>query len=451
MDLREFAALLFEQGRAAGFGDMEVYYQGESSTTVKVFKGDIDAYSIAEKAGVSFRGQFGRQMGYSFTERIDQSSIEFLLKEAQENAEVLENGEEEELFGGSDSYPELDRYSQELADTPAERLIEAAKELERLTLAADERIHLVNYCMVLNATTEVSILNTKGLDCHLKDSLAYAYVSALAQEEGGVTSGTEFDYVIDDFSKLALERVASQAAREAVAKLGAQTIESDRYPVILRNDKAAGLLKAFVGMFSGQAAERGLSLLQDRIGEQVAGANINIVDDPHLAGAPGSVPFDSDGTATSRHEVIKDGRLLTFLHNRKSAKKAGVESTGNAVKANYKSTVSINANNLYIQTGDVSLDDMIAGTERGLLITEMQGLHAGTNAVSGDFSLSALGHLIEHGKITRPVNQITISGNFLTLLNDVEAIGNDLRFDGLSRGACGSPSLKIKSLTISGK
>ncbi|MGB8957205.1 MAG: metallopeptidase TldD-related protein, partial [Tumebacillaceae bacterium] len=248
-----------------------------------------------------------------------------------------------------------------------------------------------------------------------------------------------------------VEELARSAAEQALAKLGGQSIESKDYPVILRNNVAADLLRTYSSIFSGEEAAKGLSLLQGRIGQQVTGANITIVDDPFYENGPGSAPFDAEGVATAAHEVIKRGELLTFLHNRKSAAKAGVESTGNAVKSSYRAAVTIAPTNLYIEPGDASLAELIAGTERGILIVELQGMHAGTNTVSGDFSLFCIGHLIENGKVTRPVNQITVSGNFLKLLGDVEALGNDLRFSGFDRDASGSPSLKVKSLAIAGK
>ncbi|MCX7569014.1 TldD/PmbA family protein [Tumebacillus sp. DT12] len=451
MDLQQFRTELFARGRELGYADMEVYYQADKSTSVRVFKGEIDSYTVAEKAGLSFRGSIGGKMGYSFTERLDESSIEFLLTEARANAELLQGGEIEELFGGSDQYPELDLYAPELAKLDPSVLIEAAKEMERTALAVDPRVDLINYCMVTNSEAEVSIINTQGLDCTVKSSLVYGGLSAVAKDGEEVTSALDSGFVTDDLARLDFTGIATRAAKESVAKLGAQPVESGQYPVILRNNVAAQLLNAFSEVFSGEAAEKGLSKLQGRVGDQVAGANITLVDDALLPGGPGSVPFDSEGTATARLEVIREGQLVTMLHNRKSAKKAGVSSTGNAVKGSYKSTVSIAPNNFVLQPGTKSLDELIAGTERGLMLVELQGIHAGTNPVSGDFSLSCLGFLIEGGQVARPVNQITVSGNFFDLLQSVEELGNDLRFHAPGRGACGAPSIKIAALSIAGK
>jgi PmbA protein len=451
MEMNQFKDLLFKRGEAVGFSDMEIYFQAERDTTVRVFKGEIDAYNISERAGLSFRGVFDGKMGYSFTEKIEEDSIDLLLQHARENAEILELAESEEIFAGSERYVELRDEAEGLRQTKPEALIEQAKLMEAAALAADPRIDLVNICMVINNESELTIMNTKGLNCHTKGNIAIGYISAVAKENGDVTSAVKYSSSLKDLSEVGAERLAKEAAGEAVGKLGAQTIESGQYPIILRHDVAASLLKAFASVFSGEAARKGLTLLQNRVGEQVAGANVTLVDDPHREGAPGSTPFDSEGMATQRHDVIRNGQLVTFLHNLKTAKHFGVESTGNAHKSSYRASVSVQPNNLYIEPGDQSLDELIAGVEHGLLLVELAGIHAGTNEVSGDFSLFCIGHEIQNGKVVRPVNQITVSGNFLQLLNGVEAIGNDLHFNGFGRGACGSPSLKIKSLAIAGK
>ena len=450
MDIRDFQTKLLARGQEAGFADMEVYYQADRDLVVKVFKGEIDSYTIEERAGLSFRGVFDGKMGYSFTEKLDDDSINLLVKEARDNAEIIESADREELFGGSEQYAEF-RPSQAVLNLEPDAMIDAARTMERIALETDPRVDLVNYCMVVKSSNEVSIFNTKGLDCHAEKAMAVCHVSAVAKEAGDITSAMESSYTFDSFDAVNVEELARSAAQEAVAKLGGQTIESSHYPVILRNKVAADLLRTYSSIFSAEQAEKGLSLLQGRVGEHVTGANITIVDDPQYPNGPGSVPFDAEGMATARHEVIKSGELLTFLHNRKSAAKAGVESTGNAVKGSYRSSVGIAPTNLYIEPGDASLEELIEGTERGILIVELQGLHAGTNTVSGDFSLFCIGHLIENGKVVRPVNQITVSGNFLTMLGDVEALGNDLRFSGHGRGATGAPSMKIKSLAIAGK
>ena len=139
------------------------------------------------------------------------------------------------------------------------------------------------------------------------------------------------------------------------------------------------------------------------------------------------------------------------MHNLKTSGKDGVESTGNASRGSYKSSIGISPSNLYVEKGDKDLDEMIREMDNGILIIDLQGLHSGLNSLSGDFSLSCYGYMIEGGKKARPVNQITVSGNFFDMINKIEEIGSDLRFGLPSDAYIGSPSIKIESLSIAGK
>jgi len=450
MDVKQFVQTLFAQGRAAGFTEMEVYHSVNRDLTVRVFKGDIDAYNVEEKGGLSFRGLYNGTMGYSFAEKLDAASIELLIHEARENAEIIDANEQVELFSGSERYQSF-RASEKIASLSPEVIIDAALELERTALEADPRIHLVNYCILQRSESEVLLLNTKGLDCRMERASASCGISVLAKDGDDVASAMEYGFAFDEFDDLSVREVALSAAQQALSKLNAQTVQSDEYPVILRGDVMASLLQQFTPLFSGEQAAKGLSLLQGKVGEQVAAAQVTLIDDPHLSEGPGSTPFDAEGVATKRLELIKEGQLLTLLHNRKSAAKAGVETTGHAVKGTYRSPVSIAPTNLYLQPGTQSLDDLIESIDQGVLIVELQGLHAGANAVSGDFSLSALGHWIEGGQIVHAVNQITVSGNILQLLGGVEALGHDQRWRGGGRGAVAAPSVKVRALSVAGK
>ncbi|TCP59467.1 PmbA protein [Tumebacillus sp. BK434] len=451
MDLNQLKQAVFEKGRAYGFSEMEIYYQADRATSVRIFKGDIDTFNIVERAGLSFRGEYQGTMGVAYTEKLDEASIDQMLQAARENAEVTQSEEKAELFAGSESYREARSFSDELHNTDAATLIQAALDMEAAGLAADPRIELLNSCSVVNSNSEVMIVNTKGLDCRTASTMAVCQVSALAKEADAVATAYDNAFSAASLADLDVQAFGDRVGRDAAAKLGAQEIESDNYEIIFRNNAIATLLHTYSSIFSGSNADKGLSVLQGRLGEAVAGSNITMIDDAHLPGAPGNTPFDSEGVATGRTEVIKDGQLVSFLHNLKSAKKAGVASTGNAYKAGYRGDLTTLPNNLFIMPGSQSLDELIASTKRGIMIIELHGLHSGTDAISGDFSLAALGHYIEDGKIVRPVNQITVAGNFMKMLQNVEAIGRDLRFQGTGRGACGAPSLKIKSLTISGK
>ena len=200
-----------------------------------------------------------------------------------------------------------------------------------------------------------------------------------------------------------------------------------------------------------EAVQKGLSLLGGKMGQQIASPLVNITDDPLLSNMGASRPFDGEGVAARTKKVVEQGQLTTFLHNLKTAKKDGIASTGNASRASFKSPVGISPTNFFIESGGTEYVDLVKKLGDGIIIIDVQGLHSGANPVSGDFSLGAYGYLVEKGQIVRAVEQITVAGNFFTLLESVEEIGADLEFGSLGQGGhFGSPSLLIRELSIAG-
>ncbi|MCL2170991.1 MAG: TldD/PmbA family protein [Defluviitaleaceae bacterium] len=449
-DLKAFKDKLFAAAKAAGLAEYELYTQSGASFSVSVFNGEVAQYTDAVSVGASFRGKYNGKMGYAYSEKIDDSVIDFLVNSAKENATIIEEDEVEEIYPGDSSYPEIVTYNPALAAVNTEDKIAAALAVEKSAKESDERVKSVPYCGFTSAEFDFSIANSKGLDVSRKTNFCYSFAHCQVADETGVKMGGE-SFVGRDFGKLNPTDLGKISAEKALAKLGAKSIESGKYPIIFEPSQAASLLGVFVGGFSGEAAQKGFSLLKGKLGEAVASAVVTIIDDPLLPNALASTPFDSEGVASRTKTVIDKGIFKTFLHNTKSAKKDGVAPTGNGFKMDFKSPVAITATNFFIQPGEISADDLAAKMGRGLMITSMQGLHSGANPISGDFSLSADGFLIEDGKIVRPVEQITISGNFFQVLKDIEEVANDLIFKSPSAtNNVASPSILVKSLDVAG-
>lgn len=446
MEIKAFTEKLFTMGREAGYTDMEVYVASKNQFAVRIFKSEIDSYNLAESRGLSFRGIINEKMGYSYTEHLGEESIEFLLKDAAENANIISSGDVEAIFSGSPSYASLNTYSQELEALEPSAKIAWAKNLEEKACALDERIFSVQV-QLGNSLDETLISNTRGLDVAQKGNYAMGFVSVVVKD--GKDTKNSYSYVASrDFSTFDAEKLARKTVEESLSLLGAEPVDSGEYSVVLRHDVAATFLSTFASSFSAEAVQKGLSLLKDRVGEIIVSPLITITDDPFLADRPWSSTFDAEGVATKQKHVIESGKLLTFLHNSKTARKEGLESTGNAFKASYNSPVSVSPTNFYIAAGDKTYDELLQELDNGLVIIALQGTHAGANPVSGDFSLSAYGYEVKGGKISRPVNQITIAGNFFKMLADVKSVGKDIEF-GMSN--TGAPSLLVSSLSVAGK
>jgi len=291
------------------------------------------------------------------------------------------------------------------------------------------------------------LYNTKGLNKSEKSNIAVAYLSAVVQENEEIQNAFSFK-VDQNFRQLDAKSLAKSTVDRAVSYLGAKPVESKNYTILLENIAAADLLETFVGIFSAENVQKGRSLLKNKLGEAIASLSINIIDDALLAGGASSRSFDSEGVASERVSVVEEGILRSLLHNLKTARKDGVQSTGHGFKSSYKGTMTVAPSNFYIQPGLNRYDDLVNSMDEGLIITELEGLHSGANPVSGDFSLAAKGYYVKGGKIERPVNQITIASNFYEVLQNIEAVGEDLAF---TLSYIGSPTLKIKNISVAGE
>ena len=451
MNIQEFRDRVFEAGRAAGLDDMEIYVSQSKEFSVRIFQTEIDDYSLSNVRGVGFRASYGGKVGYAYAEALDEASVDMLVSSAKANAEVIDSTDEIVFFPGSPSYPEVTAYNEELDAVSPEERIEFAKELEAQALAVDSRVDLVNWAMTGYEEVEIYIANTKGLEQSFVRNGGFSYVSAVIREGEQVKTGSRFHFG-NDWTRFNAEELAQAAVNEGVSLLNADTVASGEYRVILRYDAARDILQTFSSVFSAEAVQKGLSLLAGKLNQEIAAPHLTLVDDPLMPNGGASMPFDAEGVATKMKKVIDRGQLTTYLHNLKTAMKDGDESTGNAHKASFKSPIGISPTNFYIEPGHTNYEGLVKELGDGLVIIDVQGLHSGANPVSGDFSLGAYGYLVQNGRIVRPVDQITIAGNFFKMLKDIDVIGSDLQFGIPGYGGnVGSPSLIVSSLSVAGK
>jgi len=450
MEYQVFVDKLFELGKKEGFSDMEVYFQEDKNFQATVFNQEVDKFSISEVAGLSFRGLSNGKMGYAYTEILDDASIDMLVREAKANAAAIESEDKVDIAAPQTGYQTIDGYSQDLGLVSKADKIEFLKKVEEEAKSLDDRVKSLSYNLFMETEGEIRIANTKGMNLSEKQNLGIAYINVLAVS--GEENKTGHALVLDrDFKAFDYKAVAKKAVEETVSQFGAKPVASKSYPVILKNECAGDLLGAFSSVFNAENVQKDLSLMKGKLAEAVASDLVNLIDNPFMDGGYGNRSFDAEGTPAKRTNLIEKGVLTSFLHNNKTALKDGIESTGNASKGSYKSSIGISASNLYIEPTKTTFDELI-DLEEAMVITSLQGLHSGLNPISGDFSLAANGFLVENGKISRAVDQITVAGNLKDLLLNIEGVGNDLEFSLPSGSAyVASPSLRIKSLAIAGE
>jgi PmbA protein len=447
MELNLFVKELFSKAQEEGFSEYEVYYVDRESLSISVYKEEVEKYNLNNSAGLSFRGKFGDRIGYSYTEILDEDAIEMLVKKAKENVLAIENNDIQFIYEGDKEYKEISTYHEELEDIPADKLINIAISMEKEAKKYCNKVESFSGCSVSYSSGKYGIINSKGLNLSNKSNLLTAYVVPIVKDLDKMYDGCGY-VVAKSLNDVKPDKIAKMGVDEALSKIGGTSIASGNYKVIINNEAMVSLLSTFAGIFSGDAVQKGLSLLKDKEGEIIAADIVNLVDDPHLEDGLASVSFDDEGVATLKTYLIKNGKLNSLLHNLKTANKAGVKSTGNGFKSSYASPISVSPTNFYIEPGINSLEEMTKKINKGLIITDFAGLHSGANSITGDFSLAAKGFYIEDGIKTYPVEQITVAGNFFTLLNNIEEIGSDLKFP---MSSVGSPSIVIKELSIAGE
>lgn len=441
MNIREFSDRVLAAAKAAGIAPAEISYSSSASFSARARLGELENYQVSDRIGLALRGMVNGRIGTASTQAIDEDSIDLLVRGVMESAELIETDEQDEILPPDDHYETVVNMKPELENVTAEEKIALAMELDKLVSQADSRI-TPEHSVVATGSETFCLRNSLGLDLTHSSNMIYAYTGAMAKEDGRTATAMKllWGYGLEDVDA---KTIADGAVEEALMKVNAGRMKSGAYPVVIKNSAMADLLSTFSGVFSADNAQKGLSLLGERVGETIASPLVTLTDDPLMPMGLGSCPFDREGAATYTKNVIENGVLTTLLHNRKTAKKAGVKTTGNAAGAG-----RVAPSNLYIAPGEMTCEELLAQMGDGLYLTEVSGLHAGANPVSGDFSLLSRGFEVRGGKCVRAVEQFTVAGNFYKLLESIEAVGSDLLFEG---SPIGSPCVRVKSLSVAGE
>ena len=439
--MNAFAAQALEAAKAAGVSPAEVTLSQSESFSVRVREQKLEDYKVSDRFHLVLRGVWQGRIGTASTQALDEESLCMLIQGVKESAELIETNEQDAILPPDDHYDSVCNYSEDVERIGAEDKIALAMRIDARLAKADERVK-PDASLVASTSEIFALKNTLGLDLSHRSNMIYAYASCLAKEGEHAATGFKllWGYSLEDVDAIA---VADGCANDALDKLGAGRLASGARSVVIKNNAMADLLSTFCGVFSADNAQKGMSLLAGREGTRIASECVTLIDDPLMPWGLGSCPFDREGAATVSKSLIEGGMLHTLLHNRKTAKKAGVKTTGNAAGSG-----RVAPSNLYIKPGEKTTDMLLEQMGNGLLITELSGLHAGANPISGDFSLLARGFEVVGGKAVRAVEQFTVAGNFYRLLESITAVADDLLFEG---SPVGSPSVAVAQLNIAGE
>lgn len=444
MDFENAKNILADEAEKAKLAEYEIYFTESTDISTETLKDEISAFTCGSGAGISFRCIVGGHIGSASTELFEERELRSLVGRAMANASVIENDDPAIIFEGSDNYATL---TQPVFQMPtAAEIKKLALDIQRKTYSLSPLVTDGTQSGVFAGKSRYELFNSKGLKLSNTVSVSGAYVQTVVNRDGEAQDSFDFSVGLGNTEKL-----SERALDLALDKLGASEIPSGKYKIIIDGNEMRSLLSAFAAAFSGKQAMLGLSLLNGKEGQKIASDCITLIDDPMPNGSSVQTAFDGEGVATYKKSVIENGILKTLLYDLSVAKKMNVAPTGNGQRGSYAQQVYIAPFSFYISGGKLSEKELLERMGDGLLVTELKGLHAGANAVTGDFSIESAGFLIENGKKSRAVKGFTIAGNFFDMLKDISAVADNVKF-GIPSGftVYGSPDVLLGEMSVAG-
>lgn len=431
----ELSLDILAKAKEQGASSAEVTIKIESGFAVSSRLGQVETVEHHSDKGLGITVYFDKQTGSASSSDLSMQAIESAIQKA---CSIANYTSQDPYSGLADksmmafNYPELN------LDHPwnvtTEAALDFAIECENLAMS-DPRI---------TNSEGVSITSHRSLHLYANthDFLG-SYLSTqhslncilIAQESGQMHRDYDYTIARDARDLKKIEELAKDVREKTIRRLGARRLKTRSAPVIFHADMARGLLGNFVGAISGGNIYRKASFLVDQLGSSVFPDHISLIQDPLIPKGIGSVPFDNEGVKTSKQHFVEKGILQKYLLSSYSARKLGMESTGNAG----------GIYNLFISNSTISFSDLLKKMDTGLLVTELIG--QGVNLVTGDYSRGAFGYWVEKGEVQYPVEEITIAGNLKEMFLNIVDVANDID----KRGRIQTGSILIEKMMIAGE
>lgn len=447
--MKSLASQVVELARKAGVTEAEAFVERSRQASVQVREGEIENLSEASSKGVGLRIIVDGRLGFASTTdfaptalgELVSRAVDLARETAPDEANVLPRGQE--LSGRSRVQVER-LFDDAVADIDPGWKLRVAFEVEKAARAEDARCSRFEGSGAGEATTEVAIANSHGVLDAERDTWIHLWCSPVAQDGDSLQTASWSDYrrFLSDLESP--ESVGRTAARRAVRMLGARSVPTARVPVVFDPLMAGGFFASLASALNGDLVYKGSSFLGQSLNQKVGNDLITLVDDPHIPAGLGSGAFDGEGVPTAPLTLFEKGVVRAFLYDTRTARKAGAQSTGHAHRS-YASLPSIGVSNLRVAPGSQTPEEIIGSIKSGLYVTSMLG--RGANVVTGGYSRGANGIWIENGELTFPVQEVTVAGQLASMLESVDALGNDLTF----RGSVGAPTLRFAELAVGGR
>jgi PmbA protein len=450
MNLKQTATEVVAAAMKAGATAAESVVRDGSEFSTLVRMGDVETLKEAGSKAIGLRVFLGQRAASTYSSDFSREGLDTLVSSALTLAKITSEDPHAGLPQKNQlgSIPgDLGLFYQDVYSLSTAERIEYARRAESAALNADVRIKNSEGGSFDAATGTKVLANSLGFVGEY--SRSYCSVSAVPiASENGEQSAMQRDYWYSTARTLkkleSPEEVGKIAAQRALRRIGARKVPTARVPIVFDQQTSRQLLGEIFDAVTGDAVYRSASFLAGKLGEQVAGKNITVVDDGTIPGGFGTSPFDGEGVPTRRTTVVENGVLKSYLLNTYTAKKLGLQTTGNASRG-LAGNPGVGGGNFFLQPGAKSAEQIIRDVPDGLFVTEFLGF--GVNLVTGDFSRGATGLWIKNGELAFPVEEITVAGNLKDMLNNIAEIGSDLEW----RSSVACPTLRIEGMTVAGE
>lgn len=437
MTLDDAKRYVLDAARARGIA-AEILGERGRELTAKAHQHKVEQITQAIQGGIGVRAVVDGRVGYGYSEELSPAALDWMLDEAAENA-ALQTETDGFLPDGID-VGRHDLVGDGLA-APLESKVQTALGFEA-TLREDKRVKQVVFASYTEREVDLTLASTQGAIGGYRRGVAGVIASVVMQEGESLKQSWDAEWV-RSLESLDPAHTALDFTQRTGRLLGARPLPTGRYTAYFEPKAFADLLFAFWPLWSGKAVMEGKSRLAGRLGQQVASGLFTLIDDPTMPDGLATRPFDAEGTPGKPVPLVEDGVLKNFLTYSETARGLALPNTGHAARS-YRSVLTTLPSNLYVKPG--------AGLEMrdGVIVAEVMGVHAGTNAISGDFSVQALGLRVEGGEIAYPVENFAVAGDFLTLLLNISAIDSTLKWALMGRMAVGAPTVEVAELSFAG-
>lgn len=441
--LKTYTAAFREAAEAYGLDHLSFHVEQSASRASEVRGGELEKLELADSCRLFIEGSAKGFAGGVFVEDFNPALIGEHLHALRESALECRRPFVPCALA---FIPEPEEPPQGFP--PLEVLVEHLREAENAARAVDSRID-VQSCGFYEREGTVTLSDGQGTV--MKDLVGGGHFHiGLTAREGTIVQlgGRSLDLPRGQLPDFTL--ITQKAAEDTAARLNAASYPTGHSKAVLDSYVVCELLDAFAPAFFGKNVQNHMSILEGRLGQQVAGENITLEENPALSGGLRPRRFDDEGTPTCRKMILDRGILRTFLHNRRSAAQAKLASGGNGFRTSFSEETSPGYTNLILLPGENSLETLLAEMGDGLFITNVSGVFAGAHPTTGEFSLIARGYRVREGTRREAVSQITIAGDFFELLGRVRAVGNDCQWMRAAHGCVCTPSLYVDAVAVSG-